>query len=232
MYTEDPKQRVFLITIGVALMVSFVFVVGESLHEGNREATLPETGLGATPSLPLESGVFDETEKARGYLTASTERNFRRSLRTYYSRRAYPGAPPVIPHELGDEDSYGGRTCLQCHANGGFAPNFNAYTPVVPHPEWESCRQCHVPSESLGRFRGTNWTRPQPPALPGGALPGGPPAIAHEIGGREDCLSCHAGPAAVPDIRVQHPERINCRQCHVASNATTTWTRAEGDGTP
>lgn len=32
---------------------------------------------------------------------------------------------------------------------------------------------------------------------------------------RENCVSCHAGPSAPKEIRVTHPERVNCRQCHV-----------------
>ena len=32
----------------------------------------------------------------------------------------------------------------------------------------------------------------------------------------ENCVACHSGPAAVAEIRTKHPERANCRQCHVA----------------
>ena len=28
-------------------------------------------------------------------------------------------------------------------------------------------------------------------------------------------MACHGGPAAVEEIRTTHPERGNCRQCHV-----------------
>ncbi len=44
---------------------------------------------------------------------------------------------------------------------------------------------------------------------------GSPPMIPHQLQMRESCVSCHAGPSAPKEIRVTHPERINCRQCHL-----------------
>ena len=44
-----------------------------------------------------------------------------------------------------------------------------------------------------------------------------PPAIPHDLQLRGNCLACHSGPAAVAQIRVAHPERADCRQCHVAA---------------
>jgi hypothetical protein len=32
---------------------------------------------------------------------------------------------------------------------------------------------------------------------------------------REDCAACHESVAGRPEIRCTHPERVNCRQCHV-----------------
>ena len=50
------------------------------------------------------------------------------------------------------------------------------------------------------------------------ALEESPPVIPHQLQMRENCLACHAGPGAPKEIRVSHPERINCRQCHVPNN--------------
>jgi hypothetical protein len=51
---------------------------------------------------------------------------------------------------------------------------------------------------------------------PGPRLASGfPPPIPHDRVLREDCLSCHAGPAAVGEIRTTHAERADCRACHV-----------------
>ena len=42
-----------------------------------------------------------------------------------------------------------------------------------------------------------------------------PPTIPHKTFMRENCVACHAGPAAREEIRTSHPERRRCRQCHV-----------------
>ena len=49
--------------------------------------------------------------------------------------RAYPGAPPFIPHEVEPRKGL----CLTCHATGV------ADAPIVPHPTRDPvCLQCHV----------------------------------------------------------------------------------------
>jgi cytochrome c-type protein NapB len=51
----------------------------------------------------------------------------------------------------------------------------------------------------------------------GGRLnPISPPTIPHQIFMRENCLACHSGPAAREEIRTAHPDRVRCRQCHLA----------------
>ncbi len=225
MPATDPWHRVTLIGIGVALMASGVYVAGESLREGQREAYLPATGAGQTPSIPVESGVFRRATKALTYEAAPTAPNTQRSLATYYGRRAYPGAPPTVPHPVEHDGSYGGKTCLTCHADGGFVPKLKAFTPVVPHPELISCLQCHVKVETTRQFGATRWQPVAPPAIHRAALPEGPPQIPHDLQMRENCLSCHAGPAAVPELQVSHPERVSCRQCHALLAEETSWIR-------
>jgi nitrate reductase cytochrome c-type subunit len=48
--------------------------------------------------------------------------------------RAFEGAPPLVPHEIGDEHS-----CLVCHRLGENS------APITPHPERTNCVQCHIP---------------------------------------------------------------------------------------
>jgi nitrate reductase cytochrome c-type subunit len=49
--------------------------------------------------------------------------------------RAYPGAPPLIPHEVEPRKGL----CLTCHETGV------AGAPIVPHPTRDPvCVQCHV----------------------------------------------------------------------------------------
>ena len=170
-----------------------------------------------------------------------------RTLAMWRSTRAYPGAPPRIPHGL-RPDEFLGTGCNACHERGGWVPRFASYAPVTPHPEYSSCLQCHVPDDVLvgiafpetgpttGRdglclqchapavdrppwveldWRGAAWPEGDP-----SALPDAPPAIPHDLQLRGNCLACHAGPGAVEEIRTTHPERANCRQCHVSAAGT------------
>ncbi|TNE47950.1 MAG: hypothetical protein EP343_17905 [Deltaproteobacteria bacterium] len=137
-----------------------------------------------------------------------------RNLKQYYKNRAFPGAPPRVPHPVAERKGQV-ENCLSCHGKGGFVPKYNAYAPVTPHPTFTNCSQCHVPQRSATLFRETHWVRPKPPKLRRTPLPGGPPAIPHSLHLRTNCNACHAGPSAVRAIRTPHPERTNCLQCHV-----------------
>jgi nitrate reductase cytochrome c-type subunit len=142
-------------------------------------------------------------------------------------RRAYDGAPPVIPHgEMGV-------ACTQCHNRTGQAVPDLGFAPPSPHGvEAElgglaRCRQCHVPAETDSLFvdndfvgfaqdlrAGTRATQTAPPVMP------------HPKQMRENCLACHSGPAAREEIRTSHPERERCDQCHVEQVATDEFRRA------
>jgi nitrate reductase (cytochrome), electron transfer subunit len=162
-----------------------------------------------------------------------------RTLAIYRGLRAYPGAPPRIPHGLTDEEFRFG-LCNSCHARGGYVPRFGTYAPVTPHPELTGCLQCHAPDAmtvGLGIPRITahvicgqchvdpdapppslvslDWTPMAWAQLGQRAMEGSPPRIPHPLQLREDCLACHAGPSAVQEIRTTHPERADCRSCHV-----------------
>jgi len=108
------RSPVVLIGLAGVLMAAFVSVAGSSL-EADRD----------------------------GAVTMLAEPNARRPLAVYDARRTYLGAPPVVPHPVSDALAEG-KACLPCHADGGWAPSFGAYAPVVPHPELQSCWQCHV----------------------------------------------------------------------------------------
>jgi cytochrome c-type protein NapB len=52
--------------------------------------------------------------------------------------RAYPGAPPTVPHEVEERKGM----CQDCHATGTLG------APVTPHPARAGyCAACHVPQE-------------------------------------------------------------------------------------
>ncbi|MGH7390216.1 MAG: multiheme c-type cytochrome [Candidatus Rokuibacteriota bacterium] len=202
-----------LIGLAVLLMAVLVYVAGLSLWADQRDAVLLPVRAEPTPVIPFEAGVFRRQDRALAYAAMPAEPNPRRTLAVYYARRAYPGAPPVIPHQVDDAQG-GGKACLSCHADGGWAPRFSAYAPVVPHPELESCRQCHVPEATKGAFRATAFSTVAPPRIRRAEMPGSPPPIPHGLQMRENCLACHAGPGAVAEVRTSHPARVNCRQCH------------------
>ena len=178
-----------------------------------------------TPIKPLISGAaevhFDDNGDAifryydritAAYLEGTSAR---RTLDDYYSRRQYPGSPPYIPHQVEPNDETS-RTCLTCHADGGWSQALKLNTPVTPHPEQTDCRQCHVvPTETKQPFVGTDWQSVPPPRLGRSYLPGAPPPIPHDLQYRGDCIACHVGPGTIAAIRVEHPMRGNCRQCHV-----------------
>ena len=138
-----------------------------------------------------------------------------RTLNEYYSRRAFSGAPPYIPHEVKTTMNLKFSSCLSCHENGGFSKELNAYAPVTPHPEFKNCRQCHVPMNDKNTFKGSHFTGLEAPKIGNKALLTSPPVIPHQLQLRENCAACHSGPSAPVEIRTTHPERINCRQCHV-----------------
>jgi len=116
----------------------------------------------------------------------------------------------------------GDKSCLKCHQNGGYVAKFKAYTPVVPHPEKVNCRQCHVTENTSGLFKPANAEVFIKPKIGNAEFIGGPPIISHQIQLHENCLACHAGPSAPKEIRIDHPERSNCRQCHVVNNKEIT----------
>lgn len=210
-------DRYLRIGIMTALMAAVVFVVGEGVYRSNAPATLPLTGAGDTPSIPTETGVFRLSREALRYRDTPETPPGGRELATFVARRAYPGAPPIIPHPLADAASFGGRTCLACHGDGGWVERFEAYAPVVPHPDLLNCLQCHVARQTEDLFRTSRFVPAPRPAIGRTALSGSPPPIPHDLFMRDNCLACHAGPGAVREIRVTHPERVNCRQCHAAT---------------
>lgn len=163
-----------------------------------------------------------------------------RTLKTVRFLRAFPGAPPRIPHPLTAEE-FRTDACRTCHERGGYSVRFSAYVPLTPHPERGICLQCHVgvdsvigvavsgadPNTRCALCHGPNggppradatltWATTVWPTLPLLTPGQSPPPIPHDLQFRENCLTCHAGQAAVAEIRTKHPGRANCRQCHVA----------------
>ena len=193
-------------------------------------------------SIPGEAQVF-RTTPAMMAIAPATRREREahpRDLRTYRFLRAYPGAPPRIPHELTPAEFREG-ACRTCHERGGYSQRFAAYVPLTPHPDQGPCLQCHVGTDELmavplvtadpnrrchqchaaGGPPGSTaesplaWITTAWPRLAARTAGEEAPPIVHAAGPRGNCVACHAGPAAVAEIRTSHPGWADCRQCHV-----------------
>lgn len=141
-------------------------------------------------------------------------------------RRAYDGAPPVIPHApFGD--------CLVCHKAGGTPVAGIGFAPPNPHAAYSEregtfarCYQCHVHQNTEALFVATSFQgRPQDLRHGNRAHEAAPPVIPHDTFLRRDCQACHTGPAAREELRCTHPERTRCQQCHVPSNVDSRFRR-------
>lgn len=132
-------------------------------------------------------------------------------------RVAYSGAPPVIPHS-----PISGK-CTTCHSRTGVAaPGVGSgFAPANPHlstaglGEHSRCKQCHVFARTDRLFAENEFEGLQRATSGKRAYQGAPPVMPHHFFMREDCVSCHNGPAARPEIRCTHPERTRCLQCHL-----------------
>lgn len=212
------KKRLGILLLFGLLFIAFLANWTYSYYQGLEEAYLPVLETRPLPVIPSEKKVFERSKYALDYLNTPNDENHQRTLGRYYDNRAYVGAPPSIPHPVAQKLGIGGKLCLQCHQNGGFVEKFNAYAPVTPHPEMINCKQCHVEQQTQSSFTAsTFYKKPAPAVGNNNALPGSPPTIPHALQMRENCLACHAGPAAVKELWINHPERVNCRQCHLPS---------------
>jgi cytochrome c-type protein NapB len=247
---SDSRPRIAGIALGVFLAASVLTAIAALVVAVNRAPVLspappPDAAAGmvipADRPIPAEAEVFRTHAGvlAIGPGTLRQREAHPRTLVRFRFLRAYPGAPPRIPHGF-TADEFRTGECNTCHERGGYSPRFSAYAPVTPHPGMPACLQCHVGSDAVtgvslpsldpsticrqchapGAARwaeaSVDWRPMAWPALsPRGGATGVPP-IAHDLFFRGNCLACHAGPSGVAEIRTTHPERANCRQCHVA----------------
>lgn len=144
------------------------------------------------------------TEEAREVLRAARAQ-----------RRAFPGAPPTVPHPV---DQMTTASCLSCHATGMAIGD--TFAPAMSHELLHNCTQCHVEQVSpdlAPSLTARNLFEPfEAPVQGARAWEGAPPSIPHPTSMRQNCLSCHGARGPDP-IRTTHPWRSNCMQCHTPS---------------
>lgn len=172
--------------------------IGPNRNWMSEMANLPR----AESSIPISSASIDPLIKMA-------------SLQMRTERRAYNGAPPIIPHIV---DQISSDNCLACHGKGLRIENRVAN--ALPHPYMTNCQQCHAPAAS-SPFSSTLQVDNTFAGLPAPfegmrAWPGAPPIVPHTTFMRDNCLACH-GPTAMPGLRTTHPERQQCLQCHAPS---------------
>ncbi|MFO0811363.1 MAG: hypothetical protein U0746_22265 [Gemmataceae bacterium] len=152
-----------------------------------------------------------------------------KSLAVRAERRAYDGAPPVIPH------APLGNPCITCHTTVarevpgiGLAPP-NPHLKTVGLSETSRCQQCHVFQTATTTFVASDFRPLRQSLVHGDRLyPHAPPVVPHHLFMREDCVSCHSGAAGRTEIRCSHPDRENCLQCHATIRPIASVLRAPG----
>lgn len=141
------------------------------------------------------------------------------STRTRASRRAFNGAPPIIPHAVqGTSDA----ACYACHGKGLLIDKKVAGQ--MSHGFLANCTQCHalpppVPFASVDATVESTFVGLPAPTQGKRAYPGAPPTIPHSTWMRESCLACHGGKTAWLGLQSTHPWRSACQQCHAPSNS-------------
>jgi cytochrome c-type protein NapB len=146
------------------------------------------------------------------------EKDKLRSLSTRAARRAFNGAPPVIPHPV---ERTNDAACYACHGEGARVGDRVANR--MSHGPLVNCLQCHTapppkPFAHLDAVAANTFVGLAAPISGQRAFPGAPPVIPHSTWMRERCLSCHGGEAGWPGLEVTHRWRTNCTQCHASSS--------------
>ena len=139
------------------------------------------------------------------------------SSRLRASRRAYNGAPPIIPHPVENTND---AACYACHSGGMKLEGLKAS--VMSHAYLANCVQCHAPMapapfQSIDATVETTFVGLPAPKEGQRAFPGAPPTIPHSRWMRENCNACHGGPHGWAGMESTHPWRTNCVQCHAPS---------------
>ncbi len=201
--TPDSERRAALETNAVPIAVPYW--KQDWLKEGPNSAWRSRVPDLVQPPADLTATNVTETERARA-----------REQRT--ERRAFEGAPPVVPHPITQDSS---ASCLACHRPGLVVKDKVASR--ISHSLYTSCTQCHVASTGFG-LPGVAAELAEPiaenqfvdvaaPRRGNRAWPQAPPTIPHSTLMRSECLSCH-GSRGLFGLRTPHPERQACVQCH------------------
>lgn len=189
------------------------YVAGNQVPTAVRYSELPQAKIKPNSSWGSYLNTLPGLEvQLKPVKQSKTEQEQIRAKRS--QRRAYDGAPPVVPHTI---DQQHVNACLACHENGKQIGDLVA--PAMSHQFYSNCTQCHVESKNaviplkdqakiINKFSGLSQ-----PVQGTRAWIGAPPTIPHKTFMRENCNSCH-GPSGTAPIHTSHPWRNQCTQCH------------------
>lgn len=110
---------------------------GQGLQVKDRFASKishPPYGGSCTQCHVSSRGAFTAAEEAL-FSVVAAENTFQGTEAPPNGPRAWPGAPPVIPHRTLMRND-----CMSCHGPSGL------FALRTPHPDRQSCTQCHVPT--------------------------------------------------------------------------------------
>lgn len=180
-------------------------------------AEIAGTAMGPTAAWKAAPQALPKTEFDLYAKVEPTAAEKAASLQLRASRRAFNGAPPIIPHPVENTTD---AACYACHGSGVTMAGLRAS--VMSHEFLGNCIQCHAPMapapfRDLDASVDTNFVGLPTPEQGERAFPGAPPTIPHSRWMRENCSACHGGPSAWAGMESTHPWRTNCTQCHAPS---------------
>ncbi|TWU62199.1 nitrate reductase cytochrome c-type subunit [Crateriforma conspicua] len=187
------------------------------LIEAVTYSEVPSTAMGPTKSWQVAAKAIAQPEYDLYTKVEQTEEQKLASAKLRASRRAFNGAPPIIPHPVENTNN---AACYACHSNGAKMAGLKAS--VMSHQFLGNCTQCHAPMapapfQDLDATVETSFVGLPAPLEGKRAYPGAPPTIPHSRWMRENCNACHGGPHGWAGMQSTHPWRSNCTQCHAPS---------------
>ncbi|EMI53969.1 diheme cytochrome c precursor [Rhodopirellula sallentina] len=180
-------------------------------------AEVSQTAMGPTATWSAQGQTLPQPEYDLYTKIEPSEAEKEASSKQRGSRRAFNGAPPVIPHPVENTTD---AACYACHGNGVKMAGLKAS--VMSHQFLGNCVQCHAPMapapfQNVDATVQTSFVGLPAPKQGKRAYPGAPPTIPHSRWMRENCNACHGGPNGWAGMESTHPWRTNCTQCHAPS---------------
>ncbi|TWU37390.1 diheme cytochrome c precursor [Novipirellula artificiosorum] len=180
-------------------------------------AEISQTAMGPTEPWQSEAKTLPSSDYDLFAEVIPSPEEKKRSSEIRASRRAFNGAPPIIPHAVEDTTD---SACYACHHNGMRMGTLKAS--VMSHPFLANCTQCHAPPppkpfQSVDAEVKTSFVGLPAASQGERAFPGAPPTIPHAQWMRENCTACHGGPNGWEGMESTHPWRTHCTQCHAPS---------------